>query len=166
MHTVIRIPEPCHENWNEMESRENGRHCLSCCKTVVDFTGWDVQTIATYLRNISGHKVCGRLSHEQISSPQNVDKTILLRNVVQSGIHAWKKLAAIIVIIFVLQAASCNLPATIGKAVVLDKETKASGVIKGEVDFADDSVCTQPDTPDAVFLGKITIDSLPVRKKY
>jgi hypothetical protein len=165
MHTVIRIPEPCHENWNEMESRENGRHCLSCCKTVVDFTGWDVQTIASYLRNNSRHKVCGRLSHEQISPPQNVDKTILLRHVVQSGIHAWKKLAAIIVIIFVLQAASCNIPLIMGKVVVLDKETQASEVLTGEVDIADDSVCTQTDTSDTVFLGKINTDSLPASKK-
>lgn len=34
----ITIPEPCHESWDKMSPNDNGRFCLSCSKTVVDFT--------------------------------------------------------------------------------------------------------------------------------
>jgi len=34
----ISIPKPCHENWDAMHPREQGRHCDACDKTVIDFT--------------------------------------------------------------------------------------------------------------------------------
>ncbi len=34
----LRIPEPCHEDWQAMLPQEKGRHCLACQKTVTDFT--------------------------------------------------------------------------------------------------------------------------------
>ena len=34
----ISIPQPCSQSWQQMTPVEQGRHCESCCKTVVDFT--------------------------------------------------------------------------------------------------------------------------------
>ncbi len=83
-----------------MENRDNGRHCLSCCKTVVDFTGWDAMAIANYLRDNSQNKVCGRVSQDQMAA-----KSILIqlhcciRLFIQISM-AGKKIAAIVIIIF------------------------------------------------------------------
>ncbi|MBW1654401.1 hypothetical protein [Flavobacterium quisquiliarum] len=61
----IAIPEPCHENWDKMTPNENGRFCLSCSKTVVDFTSMLPEEIQQYF--ISHKNVCGRLKNEQLS---------------------------------------------------------------------------------------------------
>jgi len=33
---LLQIANPCHENWESMNAREQGRYCQSCRKTVVD----------------------------------------------------------------------------------------------------------------------------------
>ncbi|MBB4800333.1 hypothetical protein HNP37_000372 [Flavobacterium nitrogenifigens] len=60
----ISIPEPCHENWDEMTPKDNGRFCVSCSKTVVDFTAMLPEEIQQYF--ISHKNVCGRLKNEQL----------------------------------------------------------------------------------------------------
>ncbi|MDR7369343.1 hypothetical protein [Flavobacterium aquidurense] len=60
----ITIPEPCHENWDKMTPKDNGRFCLNCSKTVVDFTAMLPDEIQQYF--ISHKNVCGRLKNEQL----------------------------------------------------------------------------------------------------
>lgn len=60
----ITIPEPCHKNWDEMRPKDNGRFCMSCSKTVVDFTSMLPEEIQQYF--ISHKNVCGRLKGEQL----------------------------------------------------------------------------------------------------
>ena len=56
---TLNIPEPCHEDWNEMTPKQQGRHCMVCNKTVVDFTKQtDEQIIKTI--EVKGD-LCGRL---------------------------------------------------------------------------------------------------------
>ncbi|WP_338841419.1 hypothetical protein [Flavobacterium ginsenosidimutans] len=61
----ISIPEPCHENWDQMTPKDNGRFCLSCSKTVVDFTSMLPEEIQQYF--ISHKNICGRLKNEQLN---------------------------------------------------------------------------------------------------
>jgi len=61
----ITIPKPCHEDWDNMTPKDNGRFCLSCSKTVVDFTAMLPEEIQQYF--ISNKNVCGRLKSEQLS---------------------------------------------------------------------------------------------------
>lgn len=61
----ITIPEPCHENWDKMTPKDNGRFCLSCTKTVVDFTSMLPDEIQQYF--ISNKNICGRFKSEQLS---------------------------------------------------------------------------------------------------
>lgn len=58
---TINIPEPCHENWDAMTPNEQGRHCESCAKTVIDFTQMELPEIHSYLAQQGDKQVCGRM---------------------------------------------------------------------------------------------------------
>jgi hypothetical protein len=62
----ILVPEPCGENWENMEQTGNGRFCSSCCKTVVDFTLMSDQQVLSYLSD-PGKKICGRFASDQLN---------------------------------------------------------------------------------------------------
>jgi hypothetical protein len=61
----INVAEPCHENWQQMTPNEQGRHCLSCQKTVVDFTLMSDQEILQYISQASS-SICGRFYNHQL----------------------------------------------------------------------------------------------------
>ena len=67
----IRINEPCHENWNAMTPKEQGRFCGSCQKDVVDLTNMTDAELKAYFTNYSG-SICGRFNTSQLSSETNV----------------------------------------------------------------------------------------------
>ncbi|WP_426486513.1 hypothetical protein [Flavobacterium sp. 2] len=64
----ITIPEPCHENWDKMTPIENGRFCLSCSKTVVDFTSMLPEEIQHFFIQNQSNKICGRFRKSQLDS--------------------------------------------------------------------------------------------------
>jgi len=105
MQQIIRIPEPCFENWNEMSSREQGRHCNACSKTVVDFTGWHPQEILFYLKANAG--TCGRFRNDQLNVPiPSPDEFV--QHISSSSLPVMKKIAAVFLFVFCIMAASCN----------------------------------------------------------
>jgi hypothetical protein len=61
----LRIPEPCHERWEDMRREERGRFCGGCQKTVVDLTTMSDREVLAYLAR-AGQGVCGRLLPEQL----------------------------------------------------------------------------------------------------
>lgn len=61
----LNIPEPCHENWQQMTPNEQGRHCMACQKTVVDFTLLSDQEILDHISRASS-SVCGRFNKDQL----------------------------------------------------------------------------------------------------
>jgi hypothetical protein len=61
----INIPESCHESWHEMTPNQKGRHCLSCQKTVVDFTGMTDAELVSFFTKNKGN-TCGRFTIEQV----------------------------------------------------------------------------------------------------
>lgn len=64
----ITIPEPCHENWDNMSLGEKGRFCSSCAKTVVDFTQMSNKQVQDYLLSHQNVSTCGRLKTSQLYS--------------------------------------------------------------------------------------------------
>ena len=64
----ISIPQPCNENWETMLPHEKGRHCLSCQKTVVDFSKMTDTEIIHYFQEYKG-ATCGRFSEIQLNRP-------------------------------------------------------------------------------------------------
>lgn len=101
MMSTIHIPQPCHEDWEAMTPTAQGRHCAQCCKTVIDFTGWEVDAIATYLTQNAESRTCGRFTADQLEQDYFVPETYLY-NVFSSGLHYLKQMAAIVLFVFVL----------------------------------------------------------------
>lgn len=64
----ISIPEPCHENWDKMAPKDNGRFCLSCSKTVVDFSSMLPEEIQHYFIQNQNNKICGRFKKTQLDN--------------------------------------------------------------------------------------------------
>lgn len=62
----LRIPEPCHEDWNQMTPSDKGRFCSSCEKTVIDFTIMSDYEIKDFLRMNQGQKLCGHVKKSQL----------------------------------------------------------------------------------------------------
>lgn len=69
MSYIVRIPEPCHEDWNKMTVDEKGRFCNVCSKSVVDFTSKTDTEIHSILIEKSAEKVCGRFNKNQVERP-------------------------------------------------------------------------------------------------
>jgi hypothetical protein len=72
MNYLVRIPEPCHEDWNKMQPDEKGKFCHSCNKSVHDFTGKTDAEIHTILIENSDKKVCGHFRKSQVNRPLNL----------------------------------------------------------------------------------------------
>ncbi len=69
---IVRIPEPCHEDWNRMQPDAKGKFCSSCSKSVVDFSNKTDAEIKTILIEHKDQKVCGHFRKTQIDRPLNL----------------------------------------------------------------------------------------------
>jgi hypothetical protein len=63
----IYIPNPCSENWNEMNPEEKGRFCSVCSKCVIDFTEKNASEIQQIITEKSDESVCGRFYNHQLN---------------------------------------------------------------------------------------------------
>jgi hypothetical protein len=63
----IKVAEPCHENWNNMTPKEQGRFCGSCQTVVVDFTAMSDKEMLDHISKAAGQHSCGRFSSEQLN---------------------------------------------------------------------------------------------------
>ena len=162
MNQLITIPQPCHEDWNQMTQQEQGRHCNACCKTVIDFTGWEPQEILFYLNMNAGNKICGRFTTLQLEHPiPSAEEFVKEISVIPLS---WmKRAAAIFLFAFMIGASSCNdrstgEPASIATAV--DDTVKT--VVGDTVTIASPKTIDTPVEP-----GHITgtIDPIPAPPK-
>ncbi|KXH84779.1 hypothetical protein [Chryseobacterium kwangjuense] len=60
----LRLPKPCHENWETMTLDEKGRFCSVCSKTVKDFTNFSDEELIQSFN--SDKNVCGRFTGDQL----------------------------------------------------------------------------------------------------
>jgi len=96
----ITIPEPCHENWDDMLPAEKGRHCSHCSKTVIDFSTMPDADILAYIQQAAGGHFCGRFHTSQLD--REITYPIQRRPVI-TGIY--KKIAATL---FLLRIATAD----------------------------------------------------------
>lgn len=139
MENRISIPKPCHENWNEMLPEQQGRHCLACSKTVVDFSNWEADDIMTYLQQKSSEKVCGRFNQDQVMETHELPNGHLIQSVIQARMPLLRKIAAVIVICFGLLQGSDSYGQKIKGKIACPKP------VPGE-QLQGDVVMVQPDT--------------------
>ncbi|MES2726159.1 MAG: energy transducer TonB [Bacteroidota bacterium] len=99
----INIPKPCHENWSNMTPNEQGRFCVSCQKTVLDFTNWNTLDIQNYFAKYYGQKICGRFNNEQLAKIN-----IQIPSTVFSFIPPVRKFALVLFIVFGTTLFSCT----------------------------------------------------------
>jgi hypothetical protein len=104
MQQQIQIPAACHESWDGMQQQEAGKFCGSCSKIVVDFTSWEVNDIFSYLKQNAG--TCGRFKQSQMQPVEVADDLVV--NIANSNFSIVRKIAAIIVVVFVVGASSCT----------------------------------------------------------
>jgi len=64
----ITIAEPCHENWDKMTPKDNGRFCMSCSKTVIDFTTMLPEEVQHFFVQNQNQKICGRFKNDQLEN--------------------------------------------------------------------------------------------------
>jgi hypothetical protein len=64
----ITIPEPCHENWDKMTPKDNGRFCMSCSKTLIDFTTMLPEEVQHFFIQNKNKSICGRCKNEQLET--------------------------------------------------------------------------------------------------
>ena len=61
----LRIDNPCAERWGRMTPVDPGRFCISCKKTVVDFTGMTDDQVLQWVNRNHGSG-CGRFRQDQL----------------------------------------------------------------------------------------------------
>lgn len=86
----ITIPKPCSESWDKMTPNENGRFCMSCAKTVIDFTEMLPEEVQHFFIQNKNKDICGRFKKSQLDTitiqipnevlftPMNYQKMFLL----------------------------------------------------------------------------------------
>ena len=62
----VNLPEPCHEDWDKMDSQEKGRFCGSCQKLVIDFSQMSDTEIINYFKEYKGQNTCGHFKQSQV----------------------------------------------------------------------------------------------------
>lgn len=99
MKYMLKIDNPCKEDWNLMTQENEGRFCSHCSKTVIDFTYLTDTEIVQQIEKTSG-KICGNLTTEQLNR-------IIIAKENARTFGFYKILAGLLLI-----GSSKNLPAT------------------------------------------------------
>ena len=100
----ITIPNPCHENWAHMQPNEQGRHCNSCSKTVVDFTEMNDEEVKNFLISKQYERICGRFSNKQLRQIS----IELPQNIFQVSLPFWKQFLVASLLVFSSTLFSCD----------------------------------------------------------
>lgn len=62
----LSIPEPCHEDWDNMTPTQQGRFCNACAKEVVDFSDMSDTEVLNYFLKKKDDTICGRAFPDQL----------------------------------------------------------------------------------------------------
>lgn len=160
---TISIPKPCHEDWDAMTPNEQGRHCGSCAKTVVDFTGMSDEEVKHFFLNKS-ERVCGRFMPAQLKQLV-IDLPL---NIFSVEMPAWKKFLLACLVVFGTTLFSCNTSID-GKIFQQSEMTQLTGDPVVENSAALEMAASKTDTIPPALVGKVaaqnikTIDPIEIK---
>lgn len=139
MKNLVSIPNPCHASWDKMKPHENGRHCKSCDKVVVDFTSMSDEELRDYFKQHQSQKFCGHFRKEQVKRLKIVIKPKELTN---QGWDIYQISKVAIFLVFFSSLFSCALKN--------DDGSSAEIVIENATD--------RKDSTNQVHIDAITLD--------
>ena len=67
----IAIDEPCAESWQNMQPNADGKYCMHCSKTVIDFTQQTSYEIKSYFQQ-NKENSCGRFTKQQLNETYTI----------------------------------------------------------------------------------------------
>ncbi|MDP3567382.1 T9SS type A sorting domain-containing protein [Sediminibacterium sp.] len=102
---IIRIPEPCHEDWNNMGPHAKGKFCSSCSKAVFDFSNKTDNEIKSILIEHKDQKVCGHFKKTQVNRPLNISFNL---NNLPKNVSSTKAFAIALFLVFGSFLFSCT----------------------------------------------------------
>jgi hypothetical protein len=113
---ILKITEPCHENWENMMEAEKGRFCNVCSKDVVDFTRFTDAEVIEYFQGYKSKKsgnICGRFKSKQIDVPlKKIEVPLNSFYKLENSTHQFLWMMLFIIGVF---SVSCNENPTLGK---------------------------------------------------
>lgn len=65
----IKIPVPCREDWTGMVLKDEGRFCIHCAKSVIDFSRFTDQQLHEYFEQHRKSQICGRIPDSKLDAP-------------------------------------------------------------------------------------------------
>lgn len=69
---TITVPEPCHENWDQMTPTEKGKFCGVCTKEVIDFSKSSDEELIKKIGK--GEDLCGRFNASQLNRKLTLER--------------------------------------------------------------------------------------------
>lgn len=168
---IIRIPEPCHEDWNKMQPDDKGKFCGSCCKSVVDFSNKTDEEIRTILIEYKDQKVCGHFKKSQIDRPLNIRLNF---NDLPKNVSTTKAFAIALFLVFgsILFSCTDHSGKTVGELKIENTEQRLTGAIvappiekmlKGEAMMVPDSLANTISVPEEIYAnGGICVHEMPL----
>jgi TonB-dependent SusC/RagA subfamily outer membrane receptor len=121
----LAIPQPCHEDWQNMSTTQQGRFCNSCAKQVIDFTTMSDTEVLHYFLDKKNEKVCGRMYPDQLN--RTVTKPVFPK---KKKFWYWNY-AAILLLFF----SKSNGAKAQGKISVVTTETKTTDISRALTGF-------------------------------
>ncbi|MEO6733004.1 MAG: hypothetical protein ABIN01_17400 [Ferruginibacter sp.] len=87
-----------------MTANENGRHCVACCKTVVDFTAMTDEELCNFFLQKKEEKICGIFKNAQLHRTE----IALPPNIFNVQMPWWKSFLVASLVVFGATLFSCN----------------------------------------------------------
>ncbi len=116
----LTITEPCHQNWNQMLPEDQGKFCLSCQKTVVDFTTMSNREVLNYFNTNTGN-TCGRFNDDQLNKTLSIPK--------ERSMGKWKYFWQFLLpAVFAMHKAEAQTQKTMGKPAICQPQPTQKGI--------------------------------------